>query len=136
MSQHEIKALSTGECWAHLSRQRVGRFVFADDAGPAAIPVNYSTTTEEIIFRVSQASHLRDVLEGVTAFEADELHPASGAGWSVLARGQTREIPYEEVIRDLPQMADVPHPLPEGVHNIWLALRPTELTGRELGASI
>ncbi len=134
MTQREIEVLDAEACWSKLHQQSVGRFVFADKSGPAAIPVNYGLNDEQIVFRVDQASHLRDVLEAAVAFEVDDLHPEEGTGWSVLARGSAREIAAEDVPDLLQQLDQLPKPVARGVHNVWIAVTPTQVTGRRLGA--
>ena len=134
MIQREIEVLDSQACWSKLHEQSVGRFVFSDKSGPAAIPVNYALDNEEIVFRISAASHLRDVLEAPVAFEVDDVHAQEGTGWSVLARGSAREIALEEVPTLVERLEQLPKPIAKGVHNVWVAVTPTQVTGRRLGA--
>ena len=134
MTQKEIEILSPEESWTMLGQQTVGRFVYADRSGLAAIPVNYALNKEQIVFRINDASHLREVLQTPCAFEVDDLHPDEGTGWSVLARGQAREVPLEDVPALVTELNKLPHPIVEGTHNVWIALTPNQVTGRRLGA--
>ena len=133
MAQREIEALPESECWEQLSGQSVGRFVFSDEKGPGAIPVNYAVADKRVVFRVSRASHLRDVLNSSVAFEVADLHPDEGTGWSVLARGRAIEVPVGDVPGLVKSMPRIPRPVAEGVHNVWIALAVEEVTGRRLG---
>ena len=42
MPRRTLKDLSWDECFTLLGQETVGRFVYADDLGPAAVPVNYA----------------------------------------------------------------------------------------------
>ena len=132
--QHDTEILTDEECRAMLHDKSVGRFVYSDASGPAAIPVNYGVANGEIVIRVARSSHLREVLDGQTAFQVDDLHPQNGHGWSVLVRGSTREVPLEDVGALIRELDHLPQPVAEGIHNVWLLLSPREITGRRLGA--
>ncbi len=133
MSQQQIEVLDEMECWSLVRTQTVGRFVYSDDLGPAAIPVNYGQIENKIVFRVGETSHLREVIAGEVAFEVDDLHPEEGTGWSVLVRGRAREVHADEVIDLIRVMQRIPQPLAEGVHNVWIEVTPKQATGRRLG---
>ncbi len=135
MTQRVITDLSATESFELLRLKRVGRFVFQDADGPAAVPVNYGVAGEEIVFRVEQRSHLRDVLAGPVAFEVDHTEPesGSGSGWSVLVRGSGQEVAMDRVPALLRLMhGALPHPLAEGVHNVWVSITARKVTGRRL----
>lgn len=133
MTQRVIEDLSESECLALVRQQTVGRFVFQDAEGPAALPVNYGVAGRQIVFRTEVGSHFRDVLAGPVAIEVDHTDTGTGKGWSVLLRGSAREVDLGEVPDLLEQMgSDFPHPWAEGVHNVWIALTPTKVTGRKL----
>ena len=135
MSQREIENLSQAQCFELVRQEVIGRFVYQDAEGPAAVPVNYGVAGEQIVFRTEQASHLREKLQGPVAFEVDHTDPETGAGWSVLIRGTGEELDIEDVPEILKQTGTAfPKPWAEGVHNVWLALNPGKVTGRRLTA--
>ena len=135
MTQRVIEDLPEARCFELIRQGGVGRFVFQDTQGPAAVPVNYGLAGKRIVFRVEQRSHLRDMLQGPVAFEVDHTEPESGSGWSVLIRGSGEEVEMEQVPALLKQMGpDFPHPWAEGVHNVWVAITPRMVTGRKLTA--
>ena len=136
MSQQQIEVLSEQECFKLVRAQNVGRFVFTDAAGPAAIPVNYGFINDTIVFRVSESSHLREALKGGVAFEVDDLDGDASSPWSVLIRGQAREVSADAVIDIVRAMQPIPQPLAEGVHNVWGWLAPTPAPPRRLGAPL
>lgn len=133
MTQRVIEDLSEAQCFELIREQTIGRFVFEDADGPAAVPVNYGVAGKEIVFRVEQRSHLRDMLARPVAFEADHTEPDSGAGWSVLIRGSGHEVAMERVPGLLQQMGKAfPHPWAEGIHNVWVSITARKVTGRRL----
>ena len=133
MTQRVIEDLSEARCFELIREQTVGRFVFEDADGPAAVPVNYGVAGTEIVFRVEQRSHLRDMLTRPVAFEVDHTEPDSGAGWSVLIRGSGHEVAIERVPGLLQQMDKAfPHPWAEGIHNVWVSITARKVTGRRL----
>jgi uncharacterized protein len=135
MTQRTIEELSGDECFALLGQEVVGRLAFVDGDGPGAVPVNYGLAGRQIVFRVEPESHLRAVLEPRVAFEVDHLEPSTGSGWSVLVRGAGREVPIDDVPDLLRQMhGHIPGPWAEGVHNVWVCITPTLVTGRRLTA--
>lgn len=133
MSQRSIENLTEAQCFEVMGNQFVGRFVFQDADGPAAVPVNYCLAGEQIVFRTEPSSHLRDVLEGPVAFEVDQTDPETGSGWSVLVRGTGREVEMKDVPGLLKQAGNAyPKPWAEGVHNVWVAIAARKVTGRRL----
>ena len=133
MTQRVIENLSEAECFELIRPNGVGRFVFQDVDGPAAVPVNYGIAGEQIVFRVEQRSHLRDMLQGPVAFEVDDTEPDTGIGWSVLIRGSGHEVDIEHVPELLRLMGEAfPHPWAEGIHNVWVAITARKVTGRRL----
>jgi len=135
MTQRAIENLSETECFELLEAATIGRFVFQDADGPAALPVNFSVAGHQILFRTDVGSHLRDVLGAHVAFEVDHGDLESGEGWSVLIRGSAEEYSLEQVHELLHRThGAVPHPWAEGVHNIWIAVTPAKVTGRRLAA--
>lgn len=131
MPQRTLEALSSAECFELIRTQRIGRLVFQDTEGPAAVPVNYGLAGGHIVFRLGAQSHLRDALAGPVAFEVDHADPETKSGWSILIRGSCQEA--ESVPELLRQMGDAfPHPWAEGVHNVWVSITPRKITGRRL----
>lgn len=133
MTQREIEDLQEDECFRLVKQKGVGRFVFQDSDGPAAVPVNFGLAGEQIVFRVETRSHLREMLQGPVAFEVDHTEPETGEGWSVLIRGTGREVEMDHVPELLHLMREsTPQPWAEGVHNVWVAITARKVTGRRL----
>jgi nitroimidazol reductase NimA-like FMN-containing flavoprotein (pyridoxamine 5'-phosphate oxidase superfamily) len=135
MTQHVLEVLSEAQCLDLIRKGGVGRFVFQDDDGPGAIPVNYGVAGDQIVFRLEPGSHLREVLKSPTAFEVDHFEAETGLGWSVLIRGPAQEIAMESVPAALRAMGKAfPQPWAEGVHNVWVSIAARKVTGRRLTA--
>lgn len=135
MSQRQVERLSEGECLALLGRSEVGRLVYHDGVGPAALPVNFAMVGGDILIRVSGGAMRQAVSQPTLGFEVDELVPDQRSAWSVLVRGGAEEVPQEQLphlFRD--EGAGSPSPWALGVHNVWIRLRPRVVTGRRLGA--
>ena len=133
MPRRALESLEPDECLALLRQQSVGRLVYDDDHGPAAVPVIYALAAGDIVFRSEGGSKIEALRGKVVAFEVDQIDEATHAGWSVLVRGSNREIEFE----DLPELlhhleGGMPAPWKEGIHNIWVAITPKIVTGRRL----
>ena len=135
MLARDLETLSRADCLGLLATRRVGRLVYVDEDGPAAVPVNYAMLGEAVVCRVGGGSKQAAVNQECVAFEVDCIDEDDHTGWSVLVRGRGYEIPIERVsgmLRDMQQ--HYPQPWASGVHNVWLRLAPTLITGRRLGA--
>lgn len=132
MTQRKIQELTSDECMALLGREAVGRLAFVDPEGPVAVPVNFGLAGTRILFRVETDSHLRAAADTQVAFEVDHTDPDTGSGWSVLVRGVAEEVDLDHVPELLRQMGGTPRPWAEGVHNVWVAITPSKVTGRRL----
>lgn len=134
MTQRELEHLSVEECEELLGQGRVGRLVYQDDLGPVAVPVNYAMAGRDILVRVEGGTKRAAVEQPLLAFEVDHIDDDEHAGWSVIVRGAAAEVPLESVA-DLfrSEGARSPAPWAMGVHNVWLRITPTVVTGRRLG---
>jgi uncharacterized protein len=133
MPRRTLKDLSWDECFMLLGQETVGRFVYADDLGPAAVPVNYALAGQDIVFRSEDGSKVRSLWNHGVAFEVDHIDHASRSGWSVLVRGTSEEVEMERVPALLRRIdGDVPLPWKKGIHKTWVVITPTTVTGRRL----
>jgi nitroimidazol reductase NimA-like FMN-containing flavoprotein (pyridoxamine 5'-phosphate oxidase superfamily) len=132
MTQRTIRVQSLDECLQLLEGEQVGRLVYVDEGGPAAVPVNYVLDQGRVVFR-TEAGSKTAALAGPIAFEVDRIDTGDQSGWSVLIRGEARELPIEEVPAMLQRVGQrIPRPWAAGVHNQWIVVHPSELTGRRL----
>ena|SRR5579871_6443323 len=136
MSQRHLDPLSPDECFALMAAHDVGRLVYTDEKGPAAVPVNYVVDGGRVVFRVEDTAKV-SALRRPIAFEVDEIDEGDHSGWSVLLRGTAGDLPMEEVVELLRRVrAEFPRPWAEGIHNQWMALAPSEVTGRRLSQPV
>ena len=134
MAQRDLDELSVDECFGLLGAAHVGRLVYLDDGWPVAIPVNFAVADREIVVRVGGGTKQAAMAQPRLAFEVDHIDDDHRSGWSVLLRGTGRELPPDTlpvVIRQ--RHGDFPKPWASGVHNTWLKITPTAVTGRRLG---
>lgn len=135
MAQRSLGELSRHECFELLAGQRVGRLVYSDATGPLAIPVNFATAGESIVFRVEPGNSVLPITQPAMAFEVDHVDEEDGSGWSVLVRGPAREVSLDDVPALLRTMGSgPPRPWAEGIHKVWVQLSAEVVTGRRLGA--
>jgi nitroimidazol reductase NimA-like FMN-containing flavoprotein (pyridoxamine 5'-phosphate oxidase superfamily) len=132
VARRRLEDLSWDECFTLLGQETVGRLVYADEQGPAAVPVNYAVAGQKIVFRSEDGSKVRALQDGGVAFEVDHIDNANRSGWSVLVRGTSEEVEMEGVPELLRQINGVPLPWKKGIHRIWVVITPKTVTGRRL----
>jgi len=129
----EPRVLSYSECEALLRAGVVGRIAVPASDGPHIVPVNYSVVDGAVIVRTSPdhvvGTHGRNVR---VAFEVDYFDHAYERGCSVLARGPTEVVDGPEELARIRAVWE-PRPWARGHRPLFLRLRWTELTGRQLG---
>ena len=135
MRQRELEVLGPDECRLLLAGAAVGRLVYVDAAGPAAVPVNYVLVDDAIVMRVEGGAKADATAQPTLGFEVDRIDADTRTAWSVLVRGPAEEVPLEEVAALLRRSGGaMPEPWAFGVHNVWLRLAIGSVTGRRLGA--
>ncbi|HEX6061561.1 MAG TPA: pyridoxamine 5'-phosphate oxidase family protein [Candidatus Limnocylindria bacterium] len=125
-----MTVLTEDECLVLLGSHEVGRIAFGIEDRVEILPVNYGLEGRIIVFRTNAGTKLAAVRDGAVAFEIDGWDPTSGIGWSVVAKGRAEEITMNtgraaEHLRWTPL-----HPAAPGERWHWVAILPTEITGR------
>jgi len=134
MPQRELEDIPPDECFRLLATARVGRFVYHDELGPAAVPVNYAMAEHDVVFRVEGGTKQAAMQQPMLAFEVDHVDEDAQSGWSVLVRGVGTEVDMERLPALLRAMDDhIPTTWAVGIHNVWLQIEPHTVTGRRLG---
>lgn len=83
--------LDHAECLRLLSSTTIGRLVHTRDALPVVEPVRFVLDGDTAVFRSAYARLMASQgADPVVAFQADDLDPATGAGWTVMAIGRAR----------------------------------------------
>ncbi|WP_330302091.1 MULTISPECIES: pyridoxamine 5'-phosphate oxidase family protein [unclassified Streptomyces] len=127
----QLRDLGTEECRAHLSTHGLGRVAVSTPDGPAVVPVNYEVVDNAIVFRTAPNSAPAEAVGTEVAFEVDHVDEAMSQGWSVLAVGPARAVTEPDAVR---RLADRAHSKPwaGGERELWVSIRPTQLTGRRI----
>ena len=101
--------LGRGECWSLLRGCAAGRVVYTYKALPAVALVNYALVGDLIVFGVGERSKLAGLLRGeVVAFEADDIDPGAGTGWSVMMIGRAAQVTDPDITARVPPLARYP----------------------------
>jgi nitroimidazol reductase NimA-like FMN-containing flavoprotein (pyridoxamine 5'-phosphate oxidase superfamily) len=131
VQQVRWQELTRDECFSLLAGQRLGRVVLVDDRGPLALPVNFVLDQQTVLFRTDEGTKLDAVVRrGRVAFQIDGVDEATRTGWSVLVRGEAKEVtdPAElALVRRLPL-----YPWAPGAKGHYVRILPTSLTGRRI----
>jgi nitroimidazol reductase NimA-like FMN-containing flavoprotein (pyridoxamine 5'-phosphate oxidase superfamily) len=124
----ELRALTGGQCEAHLEADGVGRVVFVSGRGPVAHPVNYVISDGDIV--ISTTVVTADALEKqeTVGFQLDRVDEAQSEGWSVLATGRARRVDDPDEVHRLSALEL--EPWAGGDRRALVRITPTELTGR------
>jgi nitroimidazol reductase NimA-like FMN-containing flavoprotein (pyridoxamine 5'-phosphate oxidase superfamily) len=125
-----LEVLSPDECFVLLKSRYLGRIAFSVDGQPEVFPINYAMEGQIVVFRTAAGTKLDHVPKARLAFEVDDWDPNLGIGWSVVVKGLA-----EEVTGNLGRTAEhlrkaQVHPVAPGERWHWLALRPSEVSGR------
>ncbi|MCW2848418.1 MAG: pyridoxamine 5-phosphate oxidase-related, FMN-binding protein [Marmoricola sp.] len=129
----ETRDLDTGQCQALLRLGVTGRVALLTPTGPHIVPVNYSVVDDAVIMRTSPYSLLGTYGRDTTvAFEIDAFDRTLERGWSVLARGRVEAVTDRRDLEHIREVAE-PQPWASGGRSLYLRLRWTEMSGRQLG---
>ncbi len=133
MTKRTLDELSSDECFELLGQEMIGRIVFVDELGPAALPVNYVLAGRDIVFRSDGGSKIDALDDRPIAFEVDHVDGDTRSGWSVLLRGVAETVEIERVTELLAQIDGGP-PLPwkKGIHQVWVVVKAHTVAGRRL----
>lgn len=88
-----LHAIGAEECRALIRPGGVGRVVFVERRGPVALPVNFRTLDDDVVFRAAPSDSLVSAMgQGPISFEVDHIDEALAEGWSVLLSGQAHVV--------------------------------------------
>jgi transcriptional regulator with XRE-family HTH domain len=127
-----LDVLDEGACRQHLGERGVGRAVFDEEHGPAALPVNYVVLDGSLVFRTAADGPIARALRAgrPLALEVDHLDEVRGEGWSVLVRGPAG------FLEDPADLAAVEHqgllPWAGGERHAVVRVEARELSGRQI----
>ncbi|HET7421685.1 MAG TPA: pyridoxamine 5'-phosphate oxidase family protein [Candidatus Dormibacteraeota bacterium] len=129
-SHIDLEVLSEEECRNLLARRNLGRVALTVDDQPEVFPVNYIADESTIVFRTAEGTKLRQAAKRRVAFEIDDWDPRAGVGWSVMVKGVAQDVTdaldrFGAALHALPVV-----PLAPGSREHWMAIYPSEVTGR------
>ena len=122
------------QCMEYLRSRDLGRVAFQMDRYVDVFPVNYACEGHVVVFRTAPLTRLQRSLRARVTFEVDSWDQLTGFGWSVVLKGETREVsggidPLSRDLRRLPVL-----PMAPGKRERWIAIFPSEITGRRFRA--
>lgn len=127
-----LDVMTREECTEHLSSGGVGRFVFASEPGPVALPVNFRLLDGDIVFRTSTHGVLTEAVsgDGPVGFEVDQIDDAMSEGWSVVISGRARLVDDPE---ELARVAELGlEPWPGGRREAVVRIETETVSGRRI----
>jgi uncharacterized protein len=128
-----LKQLTRDECLRLMASVPVGRIIYTRQALPAVELVNFALDWGDVIIRTDHSGKLAAATRGaVVAFETDCVDPASRAGWSVTAIGESHAVTDRDEVGRLKRIglrSWVP-----GERQHFIRISPVILNGRLLAA--
>lgn len=125
-----IETLSAEQCRDLLDTVTVGRVVFTAGGLPAVLPITYVVDGETVVIRTAEGSRLAKAADdAVLTFEADEVHPGTRTGWSVVVTGHAR---LERNPDEQARIGADLQPWVPGIKESFIRIPLTMVTGRRI----
>jgi len=121
------EVIGKDDCWELLETAHIGRLVATVGGRVEIFPVNYALEGETILFRTNAGRKMRAALGIEVVFEVDDVDPTSRTGWSVIARGQARDITRFDCAERLQALQPW-----TGRKDFLVRITPWEVTGRRV----
>lgn len=130
---YESFDLNETECEDLLRAGLVGRVAVCTPTGPHVVPVNYSVVDGALVLRTTPYSLLGSQVRGsMLALEVDHFDYEYQRGWSVVARGRAEMVTAAHELENIRATWN-PNTWVAGARTLYLRMRWSELTGRQLG---
>jgi nitroimidazol reductase NimA-like FMN-containing flavoprotein (pyridoxamine 5'-phosphate oxidase superfamily) len=127
-----LTVLSFAKCLQLAGSQPVGRVAFVRDGDIEIFPVNHCVVGQIVAFRTAAGSKLTAAFYGnVVAFEVDAYNAKQQTGWSVLVKGRADMVIDDAVLARL-NATRLATWSPSAPRSEWVAIRPDEVSGRQL----
>jgi hypothetical protein len=127
---NDLEVISEDECLVLLGQHKLGRLALMVNHQPLIFPVNYDLHNRIITFRTAKGTKLSWAPGSRVAFEIDDYDPSTGVGWSVLVQGLVVDATTALDEVSWIARAAAPQPRAPGVKVHWLAISPTQISGR------
>ena len=93
MDRSGLEILDREECLRLLATATLGRVGITIGALPVVVPMDFRLVGDQVVVRVGVGTKVDSALhDAVVAFEADQVEPLGGGGWSVSLTGLAREV--------------------------------------------
>ncbi len=127
--QQATEILSESECWELLDQAAVGRLAVDIAGQPDIFPINFVVDKSGIVFRSAAGTKLAGaVLNRLVAFEIDGYEQNDRTAWSVVVKGEARQI---ERMQEMFEAEDLPlFPWLAWDKPNFVRIEPTVVTGR------
>ncbi len=126
-----LEVLTDQECLAYIRPGGIGRFLYNADRGPVAVPVNYATLGDAVVFRTDDRTATAGaVSQPKVSFDVDHIDDVLSEGWSVLVSGTATILTRPDDLRAAAGLNI--EPWPGGERNAYIRLVPDQITGRRI----
>jgi uncharacterized protein len=120
--------LAHNDCWLLLRTAEVGRLAVSVGGRPDIFPINFVVDHGSVVFRTAEGTKLAALEDEPVAFEVDGYEPDAGQAWSVVIKGQAKEIRRPQELFDSASLPLFPwHAAPK---QRFVRITPDEVTGR------
>lgn len=127
-----LAPLDKAHCIELLETTPVGRIGFTAGGRPMVLPVNFAWFEDSVVFRSLDGQKLAAAAEAQeVCFEVDHWDTQARTGWSVVVRGQARQVTQWAEREQLENIGLVPWARDAWRH-LWVRIEPTEMSGRRL----
>lgn len=126
----KLRVLTLRECLEYLHSRDLGRVALQLGGDIDTLPVNYAAEGRIVVFRTGSLTRVQRAPRVRVTFEVDSWDPVTRVGWSVVLKGVAREVTVgtDQFSNALRQGRVLP--LAPGKRDHWIAIYPSEITGR------
>lgn len=128
-----LARLSEDDCWQRLGTHGIGRVALTTGPAPVVLPVNFLVDGRTIVYRTESGGAAAAPDGNPLAFEADHIDAHVSRGWSVLITGTAEHITDPGTVEALATRPGA-EPWAGGKRDLWIRIRPGQVTGRRINA--
>ncbi|GHF53299.1 DNA-binding protein [Streptomyces mashuensis] len=127
-----LQQLPEDECWRRLGTHGIGRIgLTGTGSAPVVLPVNFLVDGRTIVYRTESDGGAAPAEGERLAFEADHIDEQLRRGWSVLVTGPAEHVTDPGTVESLSTRPGA-RPWAGGQRDLWVRIRPGEVTGRAI----
>jgi nitroimidazol reductase NimA-like FMN-containing flavoprotein (pyridoxamine 5'-phosphate oxidase superfamily) len=129
MNSESTFALDAKDCWECLRSTSIGRLAVIVNDWPEIFPVNYAIEHSALVIRTGEGTKVDAIrARPRVAFEIDGVDAEDGTAFSVVVKGNAKEINAPEDLQETLSL-DVA-PLQSGTKNHFIRILAEEVAGR------